>query len=75
MSETEQDKKQKEQLINVLYKDLKKIWISLKNAQKEKQEFTSFTNEIMIDEKKQNYTNKQDLLDLKYIDEEQEVCY
>ena len=42
-----------------------------KCTERKKQEFTSFTNEIMIDEKKQNYTNKQDLLDLKYIDEEQ----
>ena len=63
MSETEQDKKQKEQLINVLYKDLKKNMDKFeKCTERKKQEFTSFTNEIMIDEKKQNYTNKQDLL-------------
>ena len=36
MSQTEQDKKQKEQLINVLYKDLKKNMDKFENAQKER---------------------------------------
>ena len=65
---TEEDKKRKKELIEKNFEELYKNMDQFTQCiEKKKNEYTSFTNEIKIDEERQNYTNKDDLIDHKLI--------
>lgn len=69
--ERDKNRDKKKEIIEQHYEELKKNMDKFKKCtEKKKKEFTSFTNEIKIDKMRQNYTNKDNLLQEKYISNE-----